>query len=126
MAIDCCDASGGRVVITASGQRWSARSAVTVRPTNFERTAVSNQDGTLAVQTKPVPAEADITLSDRCGMVIDDIMGCPLDVTIDLIDMRRKYFFTKAIVVGRPEINSETGEIRNLKIVSQAPSQVNY
>lgn len=124
--IDCCDASGGRVVITANGKRWSARSAVNIIPVQFERKAEANQDGTLAVQTKPMPAEAEITLSDRCGMTMEDIMGCPVDVTIDLIDMRRKYFFTRGIVVGRPQINSETGEIRGLKVTSNTIQTVNY
>jgi hypothetical protein len=126
--IDCCDASGGRVVITANGKRWSARSAVTVKPTTFERKAEANQDSTLAVQNKAAFPEADIVLSDRCGLFLDDIMGCPIDVTIDLIDMRRKYYFTKAIVVGRPSINSETGEIRDIKIVCSGANlnTVNY
>jgi hypothetical protein len=124
--LDCCDASGGRVVITANGQRWSARSAVNIMPVNFERTVGSNQDGTIHVQTKPMPAEAELTLSDRCGLMIEDIMGCPVDVTIDLIDMKRKYFFTAAVVIGRPTINSETGEIRGLKVTSNNVKATNY
>jgi hypothetical protein len=124
--LDCCDASGGRVIITANGQHWSARSALTIKPTVIERTAGSNQDGSLHVQNKPVPAEADLSLSDRCGMTLDDVMNCPLDVTLDLIDMKRKYLFSRAIVVGRPEINSETGEIRGIKITSATVQIVNY
>lgn len=126
MDINCCNSSGGRVIITANGKRWSARSAVTVNPTQIERKAEANQDGTLAVQTKPVPAEAEFTLSDRCGLSVNDIMGCPVDVTIELVDMRRRYFFTAAVVIGRPSINSETGEIRGLKVTSNQVQEVNY
>ena len=124
--LDCCDASGGRVLITANGQRWSARSAITIKPTTVERMSGANQDGSLYVHNKPVPAEADLSLSDRCGLSLEDLMACPLDVTLDLIDMKRKYLFTRAVVVGRPEINSETGEIRSVKVTSATVQVVNY
>ena len=122
----CCNASGGRVVITANGQKWSARTAINIIPLNFERTVVSNQDGSIATMTKPMPAEAELTLSDRCGLVIEDIMACPLSVTLDLVDIKRKYFFTDAVMVGRPTLNSETGEIRGLKITSNDVQSSNY
>lgn len=124
--VDCCNAAGGRVVISANGQQWSARSSVTVTPTNYERTSGANQDGSLYTTYKPMPAEADIVLSDRCGLSINDIMGCPIDVTIDLIDVRRRYLFTKGVVIGRPQINTETGEIRNIKITSNDVTEQNY
>jgi len=124
--VDCCDASGGRVTITANGQRWSARAAVRVMPLFYERKAESNQDGTVYTQTKPKPPEADITLSDYCGMVIEDLMGCPIDVTIDFIDMRRKYLFTRSTIIGTPDVNSESGEIRGLKVTTNQLKTVNY
>ena len=122
----CCNASGGRVVITANGQKWSARTAINIIPLNFERQVVSNQDGSIATMIKPMPAEAELTLSDRCGLNIEDIMACPLDVTLDLIDIKRKYFFSSAVMVGRPTLNSETGEIRGLKITSNDVQSSNY
>lgn len=114
----CCYSSGGRVIITANGKRWSARAAVQITETNFERAVASNQDGTIYTTTKPMPAEAEITLSDSCDMDVNDIMACPLDVSIELSDVRRRYFFTKAVVVGRPKLNTETGEISGLIITS--------
>jgi hypothetical protein len=116
--MDCCYAAGGLVRITANGQLWSARSSVTVEPINFERSAASNQDGTIYTTTKPVPATAEIVLSDSCDMKIADIMACPLDVTIELTQVRRRYMFTKAVVVGRPKIDTETGAISGLTITS--------
>jgi hypothetical protein len=124
-SIDCCYAAGGRVRITANGNIWSARAAVTITPINFERKVESNQDGSIYVTTKPIPAEAEITLSDKCGLDIRDIMGCPIDVTIELIDVRRRYLFSKAVVVGRPKLNTETGEIHGLIITSNVVSQEN-
>lgn len=116
--IECCDASGGRVVITANGQTWSARSAVEIMPLNYERTVGSNQDGTIYTQFKPIPAEATFSLSDFCGMKLEDIMACPIDISITLVDVHRTYFFTSALVVGRPSLNSETGEIKGFKATS--------
>lgn len=113
---DCCNAAGGRIIITANGQQWSARAAVTVIPIGYQRDSGSNQDGTLYTTYKPMPYEAEMVLSDFCGMKIEDIMGCPINVTIQLVDVSRTYYFTSAVVVGRPAINTETGEIRGLKV----------
>ncbi|MGZ6199187.1 MAG: phage tail tube protein [Vulcanimicrobiaceae bacterium] len=121
--VDCCYAAGGRVSITAGGQIWSARSSVTIEPINYERSVNSNQDGTIYTTYKPTPATAEIVLSDACGMKIEDIMGCPIDVTIQLVDVRRTYLFTKAVVVGRPKIDTETGAISGLTITA---NQVTY
>ena len=124
--MDCCYAAGGRVTITAGGAKWSARTSVTIEPINYERSVASNQDGTIYTTTKPVPASAEIVLSDSCGMKIEDIMGCPLDVTIELTDVRRRYLFTKAVVVGRPKIDTETGAISGLTITANAVTYENF
>jgi hypothetical protein len=124
--MDCCYSAGGRVRITANGKIWAVRSSVTVNPINFERDVNSNQDGSIYVTTKPVPATAKIVLSDSCGLDINEIMACPLDVTIELIDVRRRYLFTKAVVVGRPEINTETGEISGLTITANVVTQETF
>ncbi len=125
-AIDCCYAAGGRVRITANGNMWSPRAAVTIVPVNFERKAESNQDGTLFVTTKAMPYSAKLSLSDRCGLKISDIMACPLDITIELVDVRRRYLLSKAVVVGRPEINTETGEISGLEVVTNTLTQEEF
>jgi hypothetical protein len=121
--VDCCYAAGGRVRITANGKNWSARTSVTVEPINFERKVEANQDGTIYTTTRPMPATAEIVLSDSCDMNLDEIMACPLDVTIELVDVRRRYMFTKAVVVGRPKIDTETGAISGLTITSGNVSQ---
>lgn len=124
--VDCCYAAGGLVRITANGAQWSARSSVTVEPTNFERTVASNQDGTIYTTTKPVPASSEIVLSDSCDMDLDAVMSCPLDVTIELTQVRRRYMFTKAVVVGRPKIDTETGAISGLTITSGNVTQTKF
>lgn len=125
MTIQCCDNSGGRVIVTIDGVRYSARSSVTIRPTVIEREAHANQDGTIYVTTKPVPAEAEMSIGDRCGLNLDVLQAaCHIDVTIEIVDMNRTYLFTQATVVGRPEIDSESGEIKNLKVASAFVKQI--
>lgn len=119
MTIPCCDNSGGRLALTIDGVTYSARSSVTIRPTNVEKEAKANYDGTIYTTTKAVPAEADITIGDKCGLDLETLTrACHVDATIQLIDMNRTYLFSKCSIVGRPEINSEDGEIKGLKIAS--------
>lgn len=124
--IDCCYAAGGRVRITANGNVWSARAAVTIIPINFERKAESNQDGTLFTTTKAMPYSAKFSLSDKCSFNIEEVMACPLDITVELVDVRRRYLLSKSVVVGRPELNSETGEISGIEVVTNTLNQENF
>lgn len=121
----CCDNSGGRFSITINGKRYQARGSATIKPTTFERTAEANSDGSMYVTTKPMPAEADLQFSDSCGLSYDELLGCHVDVTIRLMDMKRTFLFTRATLVGRPEIKTENGEISGIKIASANVSWFN-
>lgn len=126
MALDCCDNAGGRVALTVDGEKYSVRAAVTVRPSRIEVDGEANQDGSVYFLTKPVPGEADIVLSDRCGLPTDKLInGCLVDATITLIDMARTYLFTRARMTGRPVLNTETGELSGMTIKSAQVKQVN-
>ncbi|MDX2265446.1 MAG: phage tail tube protein [Hyphomicrobiales bacterium] len=124
--MQCCDNAGGRVELTIDGQRYRPRASITIRPTSFEREAEANADGTIFVTTKPMPAEAEFTLSDQCGLTLETLVNaCHIDATITLVDMaNRTYLFSQASVVGRPELDTESGEISGLKIVSQLARQL--
>lgn len=121
--MDCCSNSGSRVYLTFNGQRWDLRGAVTIRPGGVESDAQANADGSMYVTNKAVLWEADITLSDRCGIRLADILRCSVDATFDLIDLDRTYFFTAARVVGRPTINTESGEISGLRVATATARQ---
>jgi hypothetical protein len=121
---ECCYASGGRASVSINGILVGVRS-VTITPIPYERSVASNQDGSIYTTFKPMPAEADIVLSDACGMTLEDLMGCPINATIVLIDVKRTYLFTNGVMVGRPTINTETGEIRGLKITANNPTYTN-
>ena len=125
--VECCDNSGGRVVLTVNGRRYRSRGTVTIRPLRVAREVEANNDGSIYVTSRARPAEAEFMLSDQCGLRLEDLTEhCFVDATVDLIDMRRKYLFTRATVVGDPEISSDTGEIRGLKIASGIVKQIEY
>lgn len=125
--MDCCDNAGGRVILTVNGKRFSTRGGITIRPAHKSREAAANDDGSIYVTTKPEVGEAEFTISDRCGLNIDDLTdSCFIDATFDLIDMKKKFLFSRASVVGRPEYKTETGEITGLKIVSSMVRQTAY
>ena len=123
--LECCNAAGGRALVAINGVSVSPRK-VGIMPITLEREAKSNQDGTIYTINKPVPAEADLTLSDACGLDILALMGCPINVTIDLLDVHRRYLFTSGVIVGRPKLETETGEWSNIKVVSQLVSWSDY
>jgi hypothetical protein len=114
--MDCCDNSGSTIHIRAGGRSVSVRGTVTVRPYGKETTADANSDGSMFVTTKAKLWEMDITLSDKCGFSLDDLMDCHVDITAILPELHRKYFLTKARVVGMPSTNVETGEITGLMV----------
>ncbi|MGE0699267.1 MAG: hypothetical protein AB7O57_09255 [Hyphomicrobiaceae bacterium] len=118
----CCFNSGGRAALTITGaaghRKVGLRGSLTIMPTNTETEAGANSDGSLYVTTKPVPATCEIKISDKCGLRLEDLTSCTIDATIELIDMRRTYLFTRSRVVGRPSLDSESGEITGLKIAS--------
>jgi hypothetical protein len=125
--LECCENVGGRVIMTINGRRYKTRGGFTVRPTTFTREVDANDDGSLAVKTKSVPAEAEMRFTDACDFDPSELMGhCTLDVTLDWIDARKKYLFTRAIVVGRPEISSESGEVSGLKVASSFVEMFRY
>ncbi len=124
MADQCCDASGGRVELRINGVLFSTRAGITLRPTAYESEAGSNDDGSIYVTTKPMPAEAEFTLGDKCGLTMDFLEQCYVDATIFFVDMKKTYLMTRATVVGRPEISSDSGEISGLKLVSRICRQI--
>lgn len=120
MALECCDSSGGRVELRIDGIIYSSRAGITLRPTTKEVDSGSNDDGSIYTTTKPVAAEAEFTLGDKCGLELENLVeGCYVDATITFIDMKKTYLMTRASVVGRPEISSDSGEISGLKLVSR-------
>ena len=125
--MECCpNNSAGRVFLKINGVKYKIRVGVTVMPTNVEKEADATASGEVFVTVKAVPAKATFTLSDTCGLSLEELSNaCDIDATIKLYDLGgRTYLFTNASVVGRPELNTETGEISGFEIVSDNVRQV--
>lgn len=123
----CCDNAGGRVILTIDGIRYKTRGGITIRPIPFERTVEAHDDGTHYVMTRARPAEASFRMSFLCGLDLNTLMhACHIDVTFDLIDMKKRFLYTKASVLGRPEINTESGEVSGLSVASSLVKEINY
>jgi hypothetical protein len=128
MADLCCANSGGRVSLTVhtdgGTRKLSIRANVTIMPTTVETEALANSDGSMYVTTKPVPATVELSISDKCGLRMEDLLNCYIDATLEMIDMRRTYLFTRARMVGRPSIKAEDGEISGVKLASANVSMI--
>lgn len=116
---ECCDNVGGRVILTIDNVRYQSRGGITIQPTTFTKDVGAHDDGTIYVTTRAKPARASFALSDRCGLILDTLVkACHVDVTLELIDMKKTFLFTRATVIGDPSINTDSGEISGLSIVS--------
>lgn len=124
----CCSNSGTRVILTIHGpngsRRVPVRGSLTIKPTTVETESGANSDGSLYVTTKPVPAECELKLSNGCGLRLDDLLNCHIDATMELIDIRRTYLWTRSRMVGRPSIETESGEISGIKLTSSNVSMI--
>jgi hypothetical protein len=115
---------GGRLFLTIDGQQFSPRGAFTLRPTTLEREADSNHDGSLFVTAKPVPAELEGSLSYTDNIDINALSELDgVSVTVEL-ENGDTYVYADATVVGRIELNTETGEISNFMIASDSVTKV--
>jgi hypothetical protein len=116
----CCNSAGGTVRLTIDGQIYSPRGSVTIMPTTKEKTAESNLDGTVYVTSKNVPAKIDVSISDGCGLSLEDLMNhACTEATVELDEVGRTYVLVQATVVGRPSLNPETGEISGISLVAK-------
>jgi hypothetical protein len=117
-------AIAGTFYLTIKGQQVSARGAFDIMPLNRERDAEANQDGTIYITEKPVPASASGSLSYSRELNIQTLYQiCGETATIELVN-GDTFVFPKASVVGTPKLNTEKGEISDFKIVSQSCRQV--
>jgi|SRR5580692_2110533 hypothetical protein len=118
-------AIGGTIYLTVNGQQISPRGAFDIQPLNFERDAESNQDGTMYVTEKSVPATATGSISYTSGLDLQALYSlCGVTCTIALVN-GDTFVFSSASVVGTPKLNTEKGEISDFKIASASARKVN-
>ena len=111
----CCEF--GEMHLTVDGQNFSARGEFTIRPTTSEREGGANEDGSIWSTYKRVPAEAEGSL-DGCNLDLEDLWNrCDSIVTFHLRN-GDIYTFRNARMMGRPELNTGTGEVSGFSIMS--------
>lgn len=109
----CCDANGGRVQIRVNGVAYQTRGGIKLKFLPFEREAEANDDGSIAYKIVPRPAECDITFAFNCGFDPAIFYDCRVDLTIVFLDMAETWLMSQATLMGRPEIDSNDGTIKN-------------
>jgi hypothetical protein len=126
MADPCCNNFGGRIYVDVGGVRLSpAEGDIQIMPTNLVRSAMSNQDGSLAVQSKPKPYGANITFRKPCGSDWrTKFFGCRADITIVEESNNRSHLFSRAVLVGDPVVNLTSGEVSGITIASEEYQEV--
>ncbi|MGH1542349.1 MAG: phage tail tube protein [Arenicella sp.] len=111
----------GRITLTIDGERLSARGAFEIKPNNFEREAGLNLDSTLWSTVKPMPAEAsgsiDVCSAEDFAKMLN---ACKLTAVFELGNPENPttYIYPEALLVGRPSLNTETGEVTDFVINS--------
>jgi hypothetical protein len=67
-----------------------------------------------------VPAKAEISFADR-GLNLDKLMRSNrFNITIDEDSNEVTHYFTRAFLVGDPQINRVTGEVTGISIAAEA------
>lgn len=123
--MDCCISSGGIVRISVGGVIYPVRGSVTINATNIEREEGSNIDGSIYVNSKPVPPTIEATLSDTCGLSLTGLMAVKCqDITVEMPEVGRTMVLINGTIVGRPSLNPENGEISNVKFVGSKMREI--
>ncbi len=111
--------AGGRVAIQLNGRWYHPVGDVSIEQTNIEPDEVVNQDGSVQRIVKPKSLKAKLTIRDRRGLNIQELMEAHgFDATVDELDMQRRCLFTNAFAKGATSRNTQSGEIDGIEIVS--------
>jgi hypothetical protein len=115
---------GGKVAVRFStGEVISLRATYNINPARVTVEPVTNQDGSVDRNSTNVPARAEISFADR-GLNLDKLMRSDrFNITIDEDNNGVTHYFTRAFLVGDPQINRVTGEVTGMSIAAEAYSR---
>lgn len=115
---DCCNSFGGRISITADGERMAPTPAdIVIDPANIAVTGEANQDGSACFMAKPKLYGAEIALRNPCGADWNEkLRKCKLDVHIVEEDQGRSHIFTGARFTGDVKLNLANGTVSGIRI----------
>lgn len=110
------DTKGGRGTIDIDGVRYSARGAAKIMPSTVSLENGANMDGTGYSTVKPELAGVDFSFDRGVFPWTDDLILKKINVTWVETDTGWTHLFTGARFSGKPEIDTEKGEVTGLKI----------
>ncbi|WP_158810231.1 phage tail tube protein [Beijerinckia sp. L45] len=118
------DSKGGRFSLSVSGTTVSGRGAAKIMRSGVGVTTGVNQDGSGYKTIAPKLVGLDLTFDRGVGLNWDTTMLlADVDVTFIETDMGITHMYTSANWDGDPTIDSATGEVTGLKIMT---SESNY
>ena len=113
------DFKGGRIHIKIAGKSFSARAKANIMPARATVDAGVNQDATGFAAVQPQLAEIEFSFDRGLGLTWEeDMILTRPDVTFKERDVDVTHFLTGARWVGRPTIDSATGEVTGMKMSS--------
>ena len=109
---------GGRVDITLNGTTYHPVADVDYEPSDIEVDTVVNQDGTIGRSVKPKPFKVSITYRRMGGLSVAQLMSESIDFSMIERDTGNSVLLTNAHHEGTPKVNTTTGEVSGLTLVS--------
>lgn len=118
------DTKGGRFSMTVNGQVISGRGAAKLMMSGVAITTGVNSDGTGYKTVSPKLVGIDLTFDRGVGLAWDSkMMLQDVDLTFVEDDFGKTHMYTSANYDGDPTIDSATGEVSGVKIMT---AEANY
>ena len=116
------DTKGGRYTININGVRYSGRGKATITPARATPKAEPNRDGTAyrTVEAKLAGVELgfDRGPNDQRIPWDETMLLSDVDVTFNEFDTGVTHYWTAASWVGEPKIDSDSGELSGMSLMS--------
>ena len=123
MAID--GQFGGRITFEFAGLRIPpCEGDIIIDPSVTEVSGMANQDGSDAYHQKPKQVGAKVKLRNANGIDWSKIMFLVGNCTITEEDNGRTHLFSRTRLVGKPEVNTATGEVDGLEVRGGVYTQI--
>lgn len=118
---------GGHIRFLFNNAPLVIRAKITIEPSDATFDGMTNQDGSVSGMNKPEGFKWDCTFEDTdaatasqaTGQDWNAIMkGSPYDITIPEDDTGVLHTFTTCLLIGRPKIDRDNGEVTGISGLS--------
>ncbi len=120
------DTKGGRVSVTVNSTTFSGRGAAKIESAQVTVKNIANTDGTGSKTVEAKLASLDMTFDRGKGFAWDSAMILEdVDVTFVEDDAGVTHYFTSAAWEGSPTVDTATGEVSGMKIMTDSYTNSN-